>query len=185
MSKKWSISAEVTNVRLAPYGQILSYELKTEKEKMTTRHRAYIKKLPKNNPDNNIPVVDEADTDIPMNDEQADRNTAWTRGGRLRAKLSSILESPGSDSSAEEFSSQIHTPDANGLDSAAKLSSTLESPGPDSSTENFSRWIRTPDMNDIDSASGGQASTLATVSSLPEQQDPDSSSAVSLVLKPT
>ena len=98
-----------------------------------------------------------------MNDEQADQNNAWTRGGRLRAKLS---RSPGSYSSAEEFSSQNHTPDANGLDSAAKLSSTLESPHPDSTTENFSRWIRTPDMNGIDSASGGHASALATVSSL-------------------
>ena len=78
-----------------------------------------------------------------MNDEQADQNNAWTRGGRLHAKLSSILESPGSDSSAEEFSSQIYTPDANGLDSAAKLSSTLESPDPDSIAENFSGWIRT------------------------------------------
>ena len=38
-------------------------------------------------------------------------------------------------------------------------------------------------MNGIDSASGGQASALATVSSLQEQQDPDSTSAVSLVIK--
>ena len=76
--KKWSIKAEVTNVRLAPDNQILSYELKTENDKLTTRHRAYMKKLPKNNPDNNIPVVDEADTDIPMNDEQADQNNART-----------------------------------------------------------------------------------------------------------
>ena len=110
-------------------------------------------------------------------------NNAWTRGSRLHAKLSSILESPGSDSSAEELSSQNHTPDANDFDSAAKLSSTLESPGPDSTTENFSRWIRTPDMNGIDSASGGHASALATVSGLQEQQDPDSTSAVSLVIK--
>ena len=39
-----------------------------------------MQKLPKNKSDNNIPVVDEADTDIPMNDEQADQNNAWTRG---------------------------------------------------------------------------------------------------------
>ena len=82
-----------------------------------------MKKLPKNDSDNNVLVVDEADTGIPMNDEPADQSTACTRGDRLLAKLSSILESPGVDSSVEEFSSQIHTPDAEGLDSAAKLSS--------------------------------------------------------------
>ena len=53
---------------------------------MTTRHRAYMQKLPKNKSDNNIPVVDEADTDIPMNDEQADQNNAWTRGGQTACK---------------------------------------------------------------------------------------------------
>ena len=47
VSKKWSISAEVTDVRLAPDNQILSYELKTENDKLTTRHRAYMNKLPK------------------------------------------------------------------------------------------------------------------------------------------
>ena len=99
------------------------------------------------------------------------------QGWQIAAKLSRILESPGVDSSVEEFSNQIHTPDAD------RLSSTLESSGSDSTTENFSGWICTPDMNDIDSAPGGHASALATPSSLPEQQGPDSSSAVSLVIK--
>ena len=68
--KKWSISAEITNVRLAPDNQILSYELRTENERLTTRHRANIKKLHKNNSDNNnVPVVEADNTDIPRNDE--------------------------------------------------------------------------------------------------------------------
>ena len=38
-------------------------------------------------------------------------------------------------------------------------------------------------MNDFDSASEGHASALATVSSLPEEQNLDPTSAVSLVIK--
>ena len=77
-----------------------------------------MQKLPKNKSNNNISAVNEAETDILGNNEQADQNNAWTRGDRLRSKLSSILESPGPDSSAQEFFSRVHTSDANGLDSA-------------------------------------------------------------------
>ena len=86
VSKKWSIPGEITNVRLAPDNKILSYEIRTENGNLTTLHRVFIKKIPQNNPETNVPVVIDADddTDIP---EPAETNAAWIRGGRLRAKI--------------------------------------------------------------------------------------------------
>ena len=43
VSKKWETQATVVGVRLAPDGQILSYELQTDRGK-TTRHRKYMRK---------------------------------------------------------------------------------------------------------------------------------------------
>ena len=67
VSKKWSIPGEITNIRLAPDNKILSYEIRTENGNLTIRHRAFIKKIPQNNPETNVPDVIDADddTDIP------------------------------------------------------------------------------------------------------------------------
>ena len=109
MSKKWSIPGEITNVRLAPDNKILSYQIRMENGNFTTRHRVFIKKIPQNNPETNVPDVIDADddTDIP---KPAETNASWTRGGRLRAKLYSI-----------------HTSEADDLDSTSKLSSNTRS----------------------------------------------------------
>ena len=117
MSKKWSIPGEITNVRLALDNKIILYKIRTENGNFTNLHRVFIKKIPQNNPETNVPDVIDADddTDIP---EPAETNAAWTRGGRLCVKLSSI-----------------HTSEADDLDSTSKLSSNTRS---DSAVEYFS-----------------------------------------------
>ena len=134
MSKKWNIPGEIINVRLAPDNKILSYEIRTDNGNLTTN--SFIKKIPQVNNESNVPVViddpsapNDDDTDIP---EPAE---TWTRGGRLRAKLSII-----------------HTSEADGLDSTSKLSSTTRS---DSTVEYFSSWISISGMKEVDSAPTG------------------------------
>ena len=113
-------------------------------------------KIPQNNPETNVPnVIDgDDDTDIPG---PAETNAAWTRGGRLRAKLSSI-----------------HISEPDDPDSSSKLSSTSRS---DSAVEYFSSWISISGMKEVESAPSGQTTTMATISSGQGRRSPDSTPA--------
>ena len=85
VSKKWETQATVVGVRLAPDGQILSYELQTDRGK-TTRHRKYMRKtLPEVEVEELSPRAGEsiADSNIPVNEEViADQPVS----SRLRAR---------------------------------------------------------------------------------------------------
>ena len=71
VSKKWETQATVVGVRLAPNGQILSYDLQTDRGKMT-RHRQYMRKiLPEVEVEELDPRADAviAQSGIPVNEE--------------------------------------------------------------------------------------------------------------------
>ena len=151
MSKKWNIPGEITNVRLAPDNKILSYEIRTNNGNLTTRHRSFIKKIPQINNEANVPVIVD-DPSAPSDDtEIPEPSETWTRGGRLRAKLSTI-----------------HTLEAD--DPISKISSPDRS---NSAVEYFSSWINISGMKEVDSDSSNQTATTATVPSWPGRESPD------------
>ena len=83
ISKKWDIPGEIIKLRLAPDKKILSYEIRTDKGHLTTRHRSMIKATPKVSNEANLPAVIDMPDDDSSTPEPA--NT-WTRGNRLHAR---------------------------------------------------------------------------------------------------
>ena len=69
ISRKWDIPGQISKIRQAPDGKILSYEIMTDKGHLTTRHRSMIKSVPNvNNEATNIPdIVDDPKPDKPAN----------------------------------------------------------------------------------------------------------------------
>ena len=111
--RKWDIPGEIIKVRLAPDNKFLSYEIRTDKGHLTTRHRSMIKATPKVNNEANIPAIVDAPDDDSTTPEPA---KTWSRGDRLRATTATIHEaddlilktsSPDRPSSAEDFPSWI------------------------------------------------------------------------------
>ena len=90
ISKKWDIPGQITKIRLAHDEKFLSYEIRTDKGHLTTRHRIMIKAIPKVNIEANIvpAIVDALDDDS----KTPDPENIWSRGDRLRAKTVTIHE---------------------------------------------------------------------------------------------
>ena len=90
ITRKWNIPGQISKIRLAPDEKILSYEIRTDKGHLTTRHRSMIKAIPKvNNEANNVPAI----VDAPDDDSKTpDPANIWSRGDRLRAKTATIHE---------------------------------------------------------------------------------------------
>ena len=83
ISRKWDIPGQISKIRQAPDGKILSYEIMTDKGHLTTRHRSMIKSVPNvNNEANNIPDIVDDSGDDPKTDKPANN---WSQGNRLRA----------------------------------------------------------------------------------------------------
>ena len=88
ISKKWDIPGQITKIRLAPDEKILSYEIRTDKGHLTTRHRSMIKATPKVNIEANIipAIVDAPDDDSTT----PDPTNTWSWGDRLRIKTATM-----------------------------------------------------------------------------------------------
>ena len=150
VSKKWNIPGEITNVRLAPDNKILSYEIRTDNGNLTTRHRPFIKKIPQINNEANVPVIVD-DPSAPSDDTKIPEPAeTWTRGGRLRAKLSTI-----------------HTLESN--DPISKISSP---DGSNSALEYISSWINISNMKEVDSEPSNHTATTAAAPSRPGRESP-------------
>ena len=70
----WDIGAEVTGIRTAPDGKVLSYDLIQDNGTQTTRHRVYIRNALPDNVENHEDEVEAGvdDTDIAQPDDQAE-----------------------------------------------------------------------------------------------------------------
>ena len=161
MSKKWDIPGEITNVRLAPDNKILSYEIRTNKGNLTTRHRSMIKGTPNIDNEANIPIIVDnpsAPGDGSATPEPAE---AWSTEDRLRAK-----------------SATIHTLEAD--DPILKTSSPDR---PRSAVEYFPSWINISGMKAV-SDSCDQTATAATIPSWPSRESSDCQAAT-MATKPS
>ena len=91
----WDIGAEVTGIRTAPDGKVLSYDLLQENGTQTTRHRVYIRAaLPDSvENDENYVEAEGADSGIVEPDDPAETiHEPVSSRLRPRARVAAILE---------------------------------------------------------------------------------------------